>query len=363
MEEFRKKIDDIDIKLCGLLDQRAEIAKKIGKIKEKDQEQVFSPDREKKVLDLVIAHSNENNGAFPVKAKINIFREIMATSRVLQKDLKISFLGPLATFTHLAAIRHFSDLCQYSPASSIQQVFRDVEKSRADYGVVPVENSTEGVVSHTLDMFFDSECKICAELIMEVSHHLLSRDKEMNRIKKIYSHTQAFAQCEMWLEEHMPMVRCIEVSSTAEAAQKASCEKNTAAIAARVAAEVYNLNILAERIEDIRENVTRFFIIGRESAKVTSNPKTTIMFSMNDRVGGLHDMLVPFKRNKLNLTKIESRPSRIKAWTYVFFIDMEGHIDQKEVQDSLSELKGNCLFLKVLGSYPTAMKISDKLYD
>ncbi len=357
MKDIREKIDNIDLQIMKFLDQRADFVKEIGRLKRERNEQVYVPHREKEIVERIRLQSDENEGSFPVGAKINVFREIIAASRSLQKELKISFLGPEATFTHLAATKQFSDICEYVSASSISQVFREVEKGRSDYGVVPIENSTEGIVSHTLDMFFDSDCKICSEILMEVSHSMLSREIEISKIKKIYSHPQAFAQCEMWLEENMPSVQCVAVSSTAKAASLAQKEKGSAAIASTMAAKIYNLNTIAHNIEDIRENITRFFIIGKKITSCSEDSKTTIMFSIKDRVGALHDMLVPFKKNAINLTKIESRPSRIKAWQYIFFIDIKGHMDNEDVRCALDELRANCMFLKILGSYPAATDI------
>ncbi len=352
MKELRKKIDSIDKKISRMLDERAHLVREIGRKKEGTKTPVYVPDREREIIEKL--KSETGNKGFPVEAKINIFNEIFAASRSLQRKLTISYLGPEATFTHLAAVKKFSDHCNYTSAISISRVFRDVEKKRSDYGVVPVENSTEGIVSHTLDMFVDSDCKICSEIIMEISHYLISANKDKKNIKKIYSKDQAFAQCRKWLEENFPGVEMIEVSSTAKAAGMAKKEKDSAAIASHIAAKEYRLNIIAEKIEDITENVTRFFIIGRNTPGETGCDKTTIMFSVKDRVGVLHDMLVPFKKHKLNLTKIESRPSRTKAWEYLFFVDFMGHINEKKVQSALKELQESCMFLKVLGSYPVA---------
>jgi chorismate mutase/prephenate dehydratase len=354
MKEIRKKIDEIDAKINSLLDERARLAKKIGKIKEQKKEPVFAPQRERKILDSIISKSREQN-IFPLNSKINIFNEIFAASRALQKQLTISYLGPEATFTHLAATRQFSEQCNYSPASSIAQVFREVDKQRADYGVVPIENSTEGIISHTLDMFMDSDCRICAELLMEISHCLLSKETDISNIEKVYSHPQALAQCGLWLEENLPRAQYFEVSSTALAAKKAQQEKHSAAIASRMAAKIYGLNILTRRIEDIGENITRFFVISKDIPKPSSNDKTTIMFSLKDRVGALHDTLIPFKKHAINLTKIESRPSRMRAWEYIFFVDFEGHVRDRKVKTALKDLEQGCTFVKVLGSYPAAV--------
>jgi chorismate mutase/prephenate dehydratase len=354
MKEIRQKIDQIDRKISSLLDDRAGFVRKIGTLKKEKKEPVYAPERENEILESIRNLSSQSENGFPVDAKLNVFREIIAVSRILQKKLKISYLGPEATFTHMVAIKQFSGICDFSSASSIAQVFREVEKGRADYGVVPIENSTEGVVTHTLDMFSDSECKICSELFMEVSHHLLSCEDRLEDIKQVYSHPQALGQCELWLEENLPGVKLVEVSSTARAAQSASSGKNSAAIASSVAAKIYNLKIVARKIEDISENITRFLVIGNEISKPSDNSKTSIMFSVKDRVGVLHDMLVSFKTNSVNLTKIESRPSRMKAWEYIFFIDFKGHIDDSNVKNAIDELRKNCVFFKVLGSYPIA---------
>jgi chorismate mutase/prephenate dehydratase len=362
MEKIRQKIDEIDENINELLDERAQLVREIGVIKKKNNSPVYSPGREKKIIDNIISHSKKVKDGFPLEAKINVFREIFSVSRAMQKRLKISFLGPETTFTHQAAVEQFSSLCDYVSAASIPEVFREVERGRADYGVVPIENSTEGIVSHTLDKFLDSDCKICAELLMEIHLNLLSKEKEMSTIKKIYSHPQPLGQCRIWLEEHFPGAEFVEVSSTARASQMAQIEPNSAAVASSMAAEIYDLNILAEKIEDLKENITRFFIIGKEIHEPSENSKTTIMFSIKDRVGALHDILVPFKKSGLNLTKIESRPSRIKAWEYVFFVDLVGHINDPKVKKALDELEKNCAFLNILGSYPAATEVIRKNY-
>ncbi|MDA3792376.1 MAG: prephenate dehydratase [Elusimicrobia bacterium] len=375
MENIRKKIDAIDSKLLDLLDSRAGYVRKLGAIKESKGASVFVPEREESILNKIKEQSSAENVPgksvpgknvsgknFPVEGKINIFKEIFAVSRSLQKDLIVSYLGPEATFTHMAAVKQFSEHCLYIPASSIDRVFREVEKKRADYGVVPVENSTEGAVSHTLDVFMESDCKITSEILMDISHNLLSKENSIDDIKTIYSHPQAFGQCGIWLEENLAGVEHIELSSTSAAAQRAASQDGTAAIASSVAADLYELNTLAEGIEDARKNVTRFYIIGNKMAAPSKNSKTTVMFSTKDKVGALHDMLVPFKQYSINLTKIESRPSGNKVsgnktWEYMFFVDLEGHITNGKVKKALDELKKDCVFFKVLGSYPAAQNL------
>jgi len=352
MKEQRKKIDSLDRKISSLLDERAALVRKIGDIKKSGNTEVFVPSREREIINNILSVSSEDG--YPPESKISIFSEIFAASRALQKKLRISYLGPEATFTHLAAEKKFSRACEYAPALSISQVFRDVEKGRSDYGVVPVENSTEGAVSYTLDMFISSSCRICAEMLMEVSHSLLSKAERLDSVKTVYSHPQAIAQCRIWLEENLEGVKYVEVSSTAKAARMASEDETSAAIASVMAAELYGLGTLAEKIEDAVENITRFFVISKNIPESSGRDKTTIMFSVKDRVGVLHDMLLPFKKKNLNMTKIESRPSRAKAWEYVFFIDFLGHVSDPGVREVLEELQKDCAFLKVVGSYPAA---------
>jgi chorismate mutase/prephenate dehydratase len=266
--------------------------------------------------------------------------------------MKIAYLGPAATFAHIAAIKKFGKSLDYIECSSIADVFTEVERGRADYGVVPVENSTEGAVNHTLDMFIDSELKICSEMYLPIQHNLLSKHSKISAVKKIYSHEQVFAQCRKWLERNLPNAKLTPCTSTTQAAMLAASGKGRAAIASKVAAEEYKLNILARSIEDSAHNITRFLIIGAREVESTKRDKTSIVFSMKDKAGALHDVLAPFKKNRINLTKIESRPSKKKAWKYYFFLDMDGHKDSMRVQKALKALERVCFFVKVLGSYP-----------
>ena len=265
--------------------------------------------------------------------------------------MKVSFQGERGAYSESAALSFFGPSIELKPCRELSEVFKSVEGGEADYGVVPIENSTEGVVSYTLDMFLDSDLKICAEIIQEIAHHLLGRGK-LKDIKKVYSHPQAIAQCRVWLEEHMSTVKICETESTAKAAQLAAEEEGAAAIASEVAAGLYGLNILAAHIEDSPHNYTRFLVIGRNYAERSGDDKTSILFSIKDRVGALYDMLAPFRVHGINLTKIESRPTKRKAWEYVFFVDFEGHKDDEKVKKALNELSERCLFLKILGSYP-----------
>jgi chorismate mutase/prephenate dehydratase len=281
--------------------------------------------------------------------------EIVHVSRNLQKPLRIAYFGPEATFTHQAALRQFGRAVPLMPCKSISDVFAEVERDRADYGVVPVENSTEGVVNHTLDMFIESPLSICSELEMPIHLALLGRRSKASlhkTIKILYAFGQPLAQCRRWIETHLPLARVVEAASTAQSAQLAAKNPHAAAVASPIAAAIYGLDILASRIEDSPNNFTRFLVIGKTAAARTGRDKTSILFSIKDHVGALHDILVPFRKYGLNMTKIESRPTRQRAWEYVFFVDFLGHQSDKKVQQALSLLEKSCVFLKILGSYP-----------
>ncbi len=347
---WREKIDEIDKKILELINSRAKIGMEIGKVKSKEAKAYLVPDREREILKRL---EQENKGPLPEKSIRAIYREIMSASIALQHPLCIAYLGPEATFTHLAALKRFGSSVDYLPGRSIADIFMEVGKGRADYGVVPIENSMEGVITHTLDMFIDSELKIWAEVSLPISHNLLS-NASLDKIEVVYSHPQAFAQCRLWIESNLPGVALEEVSSTAEAARLAASGKNSAAIASDVASELYSLKIIAKDVEDSGPNFTRFLIVSKTSPERTGCDKTSIMFSIKDRVGALYDMLQPFRKYNINLTKIESRPSRRKAWDYFFFVDMEGHQKDANVSHALRELEKECVYLKILGSYPVA---------
>lgn len=348
LEQLRKRIDALDSKIVRLLNQRAKISLSIGRLKSKFKHPVYSPDRESKILSRL---HKINKGPINYSALTSIYREIMSSSLSLEKRLRISYLGPQATFTHLAALKKFGSSVQYIPTNTISDVFINVEQDMTDYGVVPVENSMEGTITHTLDMLADSPLKICAQIKLSVSHNLLSRCKK-GQIKKVYSNPQVFAQCRLWLKVNLPEVERIEVSSTSRAAEICTKEKNSACIASSLAAGVYKLNILAKTIEDTKHNITRFLVVGKNDVGLTGKDKTSIVFSVKDKVGALQTMLSPFKKYRINLTKIESRPSKRKAWDYYFFVDLEGHIQDSSVKKALTELGRKATYLRVLGSYP-----------
>lgn len=348
MKELRQKINKIDTKILQLINERTKSALEIGRIKTREKKEYYVPDREKEVYERLI---KENKGPLPSRSVRAIYREIMSAALSLEKPVKVIYLGPEATFTHRAALEKFGSSVALLPAKSITEVFIEVAKGRTNYGVVPIENSTEGVVNHTLDMFIDSELQIYAEISLEVSHHLLSREK-IEGVERIYSNPQALGQCRNWIESHLPRAELIEVSTTSKGAELAAREKGGAAIASELAAEVYNLKIIGRKIEDSAANVTRFLVISKTCAKRSGKDKTSLMFSIGDRVGALYAMLQPFKKYGINLTKIESRPSRRKAWDYYFFVDLEGHCQDEKVEKALKELEKECRHLKVLGSYP-----------
>lgn len=349
--ECREQIDSIDKQLVGLMNQRAVLASQIGKLKADSNAEFHVPSRERQVQERVAAY---NQGPLPSEALHGIFRELMSACLALESPLKVAYLGPKATFSHLATMQQFGLSAQLEPQKSIPAVFEQVEKGKALYGVVPVENSTEGVVTHTLDMFVDSSLQICSEIILDIHHDLLSRTGRLEDIRKVYSHPQPLAQCRNWLEEHLPGIPVVDVASTAVAAQIVSDDYAAAAIASELAAAMYDLKVVRSRIEDQVNNVTRFLVISKKTAEPSGNDKTSIMFSVRDEPGILYRMLEPFARRGVNLSKIESRPVKTKAWEYIFFLDMIGHIDDPQVAAAIEDLRQFCQFLKVLGSYPKA---------
>jgi len=349
LKNLRGEIDAIDEEILNLLNRRARIVIEVAGIKRKENTRFYSPEREKEILQRLISI---NKGPFPNSAIKPLFREILSASLSLEQPLKVAYFGPVATFTHLAAMRYFGSSAVLIPAEGIKDVFESVYSGQTEYGVVPVENSNEGVVSYTLDMFMDYDLKISGEVMLKISHNLLSRSGDKTKIKKIYSHLQPTAQCRKWLERNVPGIPILESTSTAKAAEMASREEDAAAIASEVAAKIYDLHFVERHIEDYKDNYTRFFVISWEPSKRTGTDKTSIMFSTKDRPGALFTILEPFKQAKINLTKIESRPSKRKAWEYIFFVDMGGHMDDKKVKKAIDEVKEGCLYLKVLGSYP-----------
>jgi chorismate mutase/prephenate dehydratase len=349
LEKLRKEIDEIDIEILNLLNRRANFVIDIAHIKRNKKAKFYSPEREREILERISAL---NKGPFPNDTLKGIYREILSASLSLEEPLKIAYMGPLATFTHLAALRYFGSSATFVPVESIRGVFDAVEAGKTEYGVVPIENSNEGVISYTLDMFMDYDLKVSAEVMLEISQNLLSKSGDKAKIKKIYSNPHAAAQCRRWLKSNLPGIPILESTSTAKAAELAYHDEDAAAIASELAAKVYDLHFVEKDIEDSKHNFTRFLVISKEFPPKTGKDKTSIMFSIKDKPGALYDILYPFKKAKINLTKIESRPSRRKAWEYIFFVDMEGHIEDKKLKKAIDNVKDNCLYLKILGSYP-----------
>ena len=350
LKDLRQKIDQLDQKIIRLLNDRTQLVLEIGKFKSQEGQAAYAPDREteiyKKIDDLA-------NGPLPKESLKSIYREVMSAALSLERPLTIAYLGPEATFTHLASISKFGSSVRYLPVATITEVFQEVDQKRVNYGVIPVENSIEGAVSHSLDRFIDSDLKICSEILFEISHHLLS-NSPLKEIRKVYSNPQVFGQCRTWLERNLPRVELMDTTSTTQAAQRAQREDGTAAIASKLAATLYDLPILAAGIEDMEHNVTRFLVISRDVAAPSGRDKTSIVVSIKDKVGALFEMLTPIRRHKINMTKIQSRPSKKKASDYYFFIDFEGHVRNPKIKKMLGELEGKARFLKILGSYPRA---------
>ncbi|MBQ3835129.1 MAG: prephenate dehydratase [Elusimicrobia bacterium] len=347
LKSYRKTIDNIDIKILELLNKRAKCALEIGKIKHSSSA-VYVPARESEVINNL---SKNNDGLLTKQNITSIYREIISVCRGIEAKLKVVYLGPQATFSYQAGLKLFGSNVDMIPIKRIADVINEVEKQRADFAVVPIENSNEGSVNTTLDELIDTNLKVVNEIVLRISHCLLSKTKFEN-IKIVYSHPQALAQCSNWLHKNLPNAELFPVNSTAQAAQLASKNSKAAAISSETAASLYKLNVLAKSIEDSRDNWTRFFVLGNDNSSKTYKDKTSIIFTIKDKVGALYNILSQFSKSNINLTKIESRPTKKKAWQYVFFVDFEGHIEDKKVFNTLEKIKENCVFLKVLGSYP-----------
>ena len=348
LSEHRHAIDHLDEQIVRLLNERTRHVLAIGGIKLAAGEEIYAPHRERAVFERVCAR---NTGPMTNEQLRTIYREIMSSALALEKTMTIAYLGPEATFTHQAAIRRFGSSLTYLAQKTIADVFTEVSKRRADYGVVPVENSTEGVVTHTLDMFVDSDLKIVSQIILRVQQCLMSHSP-LGKIKKLYVHPQSFAQCRGWIQLHLPRVEIIETSSNARSGELAAKEKGAAAIGGTLVAEKYKLNVLEQDIQDNAANATRFLVLGRQCSPPTGDDRTSLMISVADKSGALHSAIAAFRRFKINLTKIESRPSKRKAWEYFFFIDCQGHAEDKKVAKAIKLLADHCNFVKILGSYP-----------
>jgi chorismate mutase / prephenate dehydratase len=350
VDVLRKKIDQIDEKVVALLNDRASLAQKIGRHKSQNHQDIYVPHREKQILQRL---SRLSQGPLPEHSIRAIFREVVSACRSVEAPLKVAFFGAEATYSHLAAREKFGSTVTLLPTASISEVFGEVSQKRVSFGVVPIENSTEGVVAHTLDVIVDSELKICAEIYLVIHHHLLSRTGRAQDLKRIVSHPQALAQCRLWLTRHFPDAKLDEVASTAHAAMIAADDESAGAISSALAKEVYDLQLIAANIEDHSSNITRFLVIGDQDTVPSGADKTSLVFSAKDKPGVLHRMLQPFARGRINLTKIESRPIKNKPWEYMFFIDFKGHQKESRIRRAIQTLESSADFLKILGSYPS----------
>ncbi len=352
-KELRGKIDTIDQKIQDLINQRVGHAVEIAKIKKQSENaEFYKPDREAQVLREVIAR---NAGPMPNEEMARIFREIMSATLSVESQIKVAALGPIGTYTQTAAQKHFGKSAEIILKPTIEEVFRAVQTHDADYGVVPVENSSEGAVTHTLDLMMETPLKICGEVELRIRHCLLSQDQDLSKIIRVFSHSQSLAQCRRWLSTHLSSAEKRAVASNAEAAEKVAMETGTAAIASKSAAEVYNLNILAEDIEDNPGNTTRFLLIGHNDVPISGDDKTSLLIAGKNKPGILYKLLEPFAINGLDMTRIESRPSRTGLWEYVFFIDIKGHAKDEKIAEVLNQLEEIAGMYKVLGSYPAAV--------
>lgn len=350
----RDEIDAIDAQILALLNKRARCAQRVGEIKAKHGEAgfIYRPEREAQVLRRI---QDSNPGPLSNEAVTWLFREVMSACLSLEQPLSVAFLGPLGSFTGSAATKHFGHAARLLPQASIDDVFREVEAGHAHYAVVPVENSTEGAVGRSMDLLFATPLKVCGEVVLRIHQNLMTRETSLDRITKVYSHAQSLAQCHEWLNRNLPNVPRISVGSNSQAAEMAMQEDGAAAIAGEAAAERFNVPILVANIEDEPNNTTRFLVLGRHEAGISGRDKTSLIMSAPNRTGSLHGLLLPLAEAGVSMTRLESRPARHTLWEYVFFVDIDGHQDEPKVAKALAELKQKAAYLKVLGSYPSAV--------
>jgi chorismate mutase/prephenate dehydratase len=348
LEKLRHEIDSIDTQLVQLLDRRAEIARLVGKSKAETGGPTFDAGRAKAVVLQAISRSN---GQFPNEGLVYVFREILSACLNLQKSLRVGFMGPRDTYSHRAAIREFGSSVEFVPFKLVRDVFMAVEKETVDYGVVPIENSTGGTVHLTLDAFIEHPCSICSEVLLPI-HLSLMGNCDLADVKKVFSHPQPFLQCDRWLKANLPSVQRSEVDSTTQGMLEAKKEPFAAAIGSELAADEYGLRVLAKNIEDSEDNTTRFLVISRNDARVSGDDKTSIMFSVDDKPGTLLRVLTPFNQLGINLSKLESRPTKRRAWEQAFFVDADGHREDAKLREAFDGIRPHCVSLHILGSYP-----------
>jgi chorismate mutase/prephenate dehydratase len=350
LSSLRAAIDAIDAEILQKLNARATLARKVGSLK---VGQAYRPEREAEVLRRI---KEMNEGPLPDEVAARLFREIMSACLALERPITVAYLGPQGTFSERAAIKHFGEGADAQPTSSIDEVYRSVESGAADFGVVPVENSTEGAVGRSLDLMPQTPLKICGEVLLRIHHNLMSQSTvDLKAIKRVFSHGQSLAQCHEWLNAHLPHAERVAVSSNAEAARRAAGEPFSAAVAGEMAASHYKLTILAANIEDEPNNTTRFLVLGDYEPKQTGHDKTSLVLSAANRAGAVYEMLTPFAKRGVSMSKFESRPSKVAVWDYLFFVDIEGHAADANVAEALAEVRKIAGYVKVLGSYPGAV--------
>ena len=354
LKTIRDKIDDLDLQIQTLINERARCAQQVAdiKIQSGETDHFYRPEREAQVLRTI---EERNQGPLGNKEMARLFREIMSACLALERPLKIAFLGPAGTYNHVATVKHFGSSIEQEPVKNIEDIFRVVESGQAHFGVVPIENSTEGVITHTLDLLINSSLFICGEVDLRIQHNLISNEAQLSNVKKVFSHQQSLAQCRRWLEKNLPGVELYAVRSNAEAVRMAKEEAGSAAIAGKMAAEIYQVPILKSEIEDEPDNTTRFIVIGKDAVPASGKDRTSLLVTTSNKPGALHKLLKPLAERGIGMSKIESRPSRRGVWEYVFFIDIEGHKDDKKISEALKELEHESAMIRILGSYPMAV--------
>ena len=354
LKKIRDEIDQLDLKIQSLINDRAKCAQQVAEIKMQsgELEHFYRPEREAQVLRAI---ESRNEGPLGGKQMAHLFREIMSSCLALERPLKIAFLGPAGTYNHVASVKHFGSSIDQQPVDTIEDVFRAVETDQAHFGVVPIENSTEGVITHTLDLLINSSLLISGEVDLRIQHNLITNETQLSDIKKVFSHQQTLAQCRRWLDENLPAVEQYAVRSNAEAVRLSKNEKNTAAIAGKLAAEIYQVPVLKSEIEDEPDNTTRFIVIGKDAVPPSGEDRTSLLMTTHNKPGALHELLKPLATRAIGMSKIESRPSRRGVWEYVFFIDIEGHKDDSNIADALHEIEHESAMVRILGSYPRAV--------
>ncbi|MDH5485571.1 MAG: prephenate dehydratase [Gammaproteobacteria bacterium] len=354
LQAIREQIDQLDQQIQDLINQRAGCAQKVAEIKiaAGETEHFYRPEREAQILRTI---ESRNQGPLSGSEMARLFREIMSSCLALERPLKIAFLGPAGTYNHVATVKHFGGSIEQLPVTNIEDVFRVVETGQAQFGVVPIENSTEGVITHTLDLLINSSLQICGEVDLRIQHNLISNEPSLATIKKVFSHQQSLAQCRRWLDKNLPGVEHYAVRSNAEAVRLCKEEKGAAAIAGKMASDIYGVPILNTEIEDEPNNTTRFIVIGKDAVSVSGNDRTSLLVAASNRPGALHQLLKPLASRGIGMSKIESRPSRRGVWEYVFFIDIEGHKDDSLVAEALKEIEHESAMVRILGSYPKAV--------